>query len=123
MGTVEVVGLLRASEAGGSFLRRNEPASDRWYSRHVAATARARGVARAASFFVDAEAARGSGYPVGGITVVAFRNAHLAYALTWSGLAGLTLAGAAIVWRSGPRLGSAAVAVSESSARGRQDPG
>jgi surfeit locus 1 family protein len=67
MGTVEVVGLLRASEAGGSFLRRNEPASDRWYS--------------------------------------------------------ATLAGAAIVWRSGPRLGSAAVAVSESSARGRQDPG
>ena len=123
MGTVEVVGLLRASEPGGGFLRRNDPASDRWYSRDVAAIASARGVGRAAPFFVDAEAARGSGYPVGGLTVVAFRNAHLAYALTWFGLAGLSLAGAAIVWRSGPRLRSTAAAVSESSARGRQEPG
>ncbi|MBA4012208.1 MAG: Surfeit locus 1 family protein [Phenylobacterium sp.] len=97
--TVEVVGLLRASEPGGGFLRRNDPTSNRWYSRDVAAIARARGLEQAAPFFVDAEA--GSGYPIGGLTVVAFRNAHLAYALTWFGLAALSLAGAAIVWRSG----------------------
>ncbi|MGH6999350.1 MAG: SURF1 family protein [Phenylobacterium sp.] len=99
-GAVEVAGLLRASEPGGGFLRSNDPASNRWYSRDVAAIARARGLAEVAPVFVDAEAAPGSGYPVGGLTVVAFRNAHLTYALTWFGLAALSLLGAAIVWRS-----------------------
>lgn len=97
----DVVGLLRASEPGGGFLRRNDPAADRWYSRDVAAIARARGLTQVAPFFVDAEAGAAPGYPVGGLTVVAFRNAHLAYALTWFALAALSLAGAAIVWRSG----------------------
>lgn len=100
-GTIEVTGLLRASEPGGGFLRSNDPASGRWYSRDVAAIARARGLDEVAPVFIDSEAAPGSGYPVGGLTVVAFRNAHLVYALTWFGLAALSLAGAAIVWRSG----------------------
>ena len=100
-GTVEVTGLLRASEPGGGFLRSNDPGSGRWYSRDVAAIARARGLGEVAPVFIDAEATPGAGYPVGGLTVVAFRNAHLVYALTWFGLAGLSLAGAAIVWRSG----------------------
>lgn len=73
-GRVDVVGLLRASEPGGGFLRRNDPASNRWYSRDVAAIARARGIGAVAPLFVDAEA--GQGYPVGGLTVTAFRNAH-----------------------------------------------
>ena len=58
-------------------------------------------VGEVAPVFIDAQAVPGAGYPVGGLTVVAFRNAHLVYALTWFGLAGLSLAGAAIVWRSG----------------------
>ena len=41
------------------------------------------------------------GYPVGGLTVIAFRNAHLVYSLTWFGLAGLALAGAVLVLRRG----------------------
>lgn len=100
-GTVEVTGLLRASEPGGGFLRSNDPGSGRWYSRDVAAIARAHGLGEVAPVFIDAEATPGAGYPVGGLTVVAFRNAHLVYALTWFGLAVLSLAGAAIVWRSG----------------------
>ena len=100
-GAVEVTGLLRASEPGGGFLRSNDPASGRWYSRDVAAIARARGLGEVAPVFIDAQAVPGAGYPVGGLTVVAFRNAHLVYALTWFGLAVLSLAGAAIVWRSG----------------------
>ncbi|WGU41994.1 MULTISPECIES: SURF1 family protein [unclassified Phenylobacterium] len=100
-GTVEVTGLLRASEPGGGFLRSNDPGSGRWYSRDVAAIARAHGLGEVAPVFIDAEATPGAGYPVGGLTVVAFRNAHLVYALTWFGLAALSLAGAAIVWRSG----------------------
>ncbi|MBP6877106.1 MAG: SURF1 family protein [Phenylobacterium sp.] len=100
-GPVEVTGLLRASEPGGGFLRSNDPASNRWFSRDVAAIARARGLGEVAPVFIDAEADPGAGYPVGGLTVVAFRNAHLVYALTWFGLAALSLAGAVIVWRTG----------------------
>ena len=86
-GIVTVVGLLRLSEPGGGFLRANDPAADRWFSRDVAAIARAKGLGKVVPYFVDAGA--GGGYPVGGLTVVAFRNNHLLYALTWFALAGL----------------------------------
>jgi surfeit locus 1 family protein len=89
-GPVTVTGLLRLSEPGGAFLRANDPAADRWYSRDVAAIARARGLA-AAPFFVDADAAANpGGYPVGGLTVIRFPNNHLVYALTWFALAALS---------------------------------
>ena len=95
----EVTGLLRISEPGGGFLRSNDPAADRWYSRDVAAIAAARGLSAAAPYFVDADAATaarlpaGGAAPVGGLTVVSFQNNHLVYALTWYGLA-LMMAGA-----------------------------
>lgn len=95
-GPVTVTGLLRVTEPKGWFLRPNDPARDRWYSRDVAEIARARGLDRAAPYFIDADATAGRGYPVGGLTVVAFRNTHLVYALTWFALAGL---GAWGVWR------------------------
>ncbi|MFD1331748.1 SURF1 family protein [Methylopila musalis] len=106
-GETEVVGLLRLTEPHGGFLRANDPAADLWRSRDVAAIAAARGLADAAPYFVDAEAGveRGA-WPRPGLTVVAFRNDHLVYALTWFGLAAMTLAGAAIVilrGRSGAR--------------------
>lgn len=92
-----VNGLLRSSEPGGGFLRSNDPVGNRWYSRDVAAIARTRGLPMAAPFFVDADATPNpGGYPVGGLTVVAFRNNHLAYALTWFALAGLCVAAAVI---------------------------
>ncbi|MEH3116321.1 MAG: SURF1 family protein [Methylorubrum populi] len=94
-GTVTVTGLLRPTEPGGGFLRRNDPAAGRWYSRDVAAIAAARGLDRApaavAPYFVDADATPNpGGLPVGGLTVVAFRNNHLVYALTWYALALMT---------------------------------
>lgn len=89
-GTVTVTGLLRVSEPRGGFLRANDPAADRWYSRDVAAIAVARGLGRVAPYFIDADAAPGAGgYPVGGLTVVRFADNHLAYALTWFALAAL----------------------------------
>lgn len=91
---VTVIGLLRLTEPGGRFLRRNRPDANLWYSRDVAAIARARNLGAVAPFFVDAE--RTSGYPLGGLTVVRFRNTHLIYALTWFGLAGLAAFG---IWR------------------------
>ena len=92
--TVIVTGLLRMTEPKGAFLRTNDPAGDRWYSRDVAAIAAARGLPQAAPFFIDADATQNpGGTPIGGLTVIAFANNHLMYALTWFALA-FMLAGA-----------------------------
>ncbi|WP_072395387.1 SURF1 family protein [Hyphomicrobium sp. CS1GBMeth3] len=107
-----VTGLLRLSEPGGAFLRENDPAGDRWYSRDVAAIASARGLSEAAPYFIDADAAPNlGGWPVGGLTRVSFTNNHLVYAVTWFTLALMALAGGAYVlydWRrkQGARGGS-----------------
>ena len=106
-GRVVVEGLLRMGEPEGGFLRRNVPAEDRWYSRDVAAIAGARGlpVQRVAPFFIDADrdpAVRE--WPRGGMTVVTFRDPHLSYALTWFGMALLTLVGGGLLVASERRL-------------------
>lgn len=100
-GPASVSGLLRASEPGGGFLRDNQPGDDRWYSRDVAAIARARGLGNIAPYFVDADALGPAdpGAPTGGLTVVRFRDNHLQYALTWFALAGLLAVGAIRVYR------------------------
>lgn len=103
-----VTGLLRITEPGGGFLRHNDPAHGRWYSRDVAAIAAAQGLdpVKTAPYFVDADAGQEPGgapaangalnRPVGGLTVIAFRNSHLVYALTWYALA--LMAAGAIAW-------------------------
>ncbi len=88
-GQVTVRGLLRITEPGGGFLRDNDPAADRWYSRDVAAIAAARRLGTVAPYFIDAAATAPDAWPRGGLTVVTFRNNHLVYALTWFGLAAL----------------------------------
>jgi surfeit locus 1 family protein len=104
-----VTGLLRISEPGGGFLRKNDPAGEHWYSRDVQAIAAARGLLRVAPYFIDAEAAKGDAnaaqnvseqhpgdeQPVAGLTVITFHNSHLVYALTWYALA-LMVAGAGV---------------------------
>jgi surfeit locus 1 family protein len=99
-GRVSLTGLLRMSEPHGGFLRSNDAAADRWYSRDVAAIAAAHGLPLVAPYFVDADAsavtqsAAGQagdpafhGRPVAGLTVVSFHNNHLVYAVTWFALA------------------------------------
>ncbi len=91
-GPVAVTGLLRMSEPGGAFLRSNDPASERWFSRDVSAIAAARGLEDVAPYFIDADATPNpGGLPIGGLTVVAFRNSHLVYALTWYALAAMSV--------------------------------
>ena len=103
-GATTVTGLLRISEPGGGFLRGNDPANDRWYSRDVAAIAAKRGLTDVAPFFVDADAVANDAWPRGGLTVVSFRNSHLVYALTWFGLAAmLAVALAFVALRGRPR--------------------
>jgi len=97
-GVTSVTGLLRLTEPGGGFLRSNDSAKDRWYSRDVAAIARRRALAPALPYFVDADAIdRRPGAPVGGLTVIHFPNSHLAYAVTWYILALMGIA-AFIYW-------------------------
>jgi surfeit locus 1 family protein len=90
---VIVTGLLRLTEPGGGFLRSNDPAADRWYSRDVTAIAARRGLAAAAPYFIDADAASATPGLVGGLTVVRFPNNHLPYAITWYTLAAMAAAG------------------------------
>ncbi|CDG82939.1 SURF1 family protein [Janthinobacterium agaricidamnosum NBRC 102515 = DSM 9628] len=95
-----ISGLLRISEPGGAYLRHNDPANNRWYSRDVAAIASAHQLTHVAPYFVDADAKQVSAgapdAPTGGLTVISFHNNHLVYALTWYALA-LMIAGA-VFW-------------------------
>ena len=113
---VVVTGLLRLSEPGGGFLRRNDPAADRWTSRDVAGIARVRGLGEVAPYFVDADAGAApvpdGGGPVGGLTVVRFANNHLVYALTWFTLALMVAGATAWVARDARRRRGAATAPS-----------
>ncbi len=90
-GMQTITGLLRLSEPGGGFLRHNDPTADRWYSRDVQAIAKSRGLVAVAPYFIDADRASSPGTgvdsPVGGLTVIAFPNNHLLYAITWYTLA------------------------------------
>jgi surfeit locus 1 family protein len=83
-----VVGLMRASEPRNLFTPSDNPASGQWFTRDVAAIARAEGLTRVAPFFIDADAGPDpAALPEGGETIVAFPNNHLSYALTWFGMA------------------------------------
>jgi surfeit locus 1 family protein len=109
-GVSMVTGLLRISEPGGGFLRHNDPAADRWYSRDVAAIAASRGLTGVAPYFIDADAASAAQEkstgpaPVGGLTVISFHNNHLVYALTWYALALMVAGGCLWVMREERRL-------------------
>lgn len=99
-GEQRVAGLLRITEPHGGFLRANDPANDLWRSRDVQAIAASRGLRQAAPYFIDAGGQPNpGGWPRGGLTVVRFPNSHLAYALTWFGMAALTVFGWVVLAR------------------------
>lgn len=99
-GEFTVTGLLRLTEPGGAFLRSNDPAADRWFSRDVAAIAQTKGLSTTAPYFIDADATENpGGLPVGGMTVIKFKNTHLVYALTWFSLAAMSIAAAYAIYR------------------------
>jgi surfeit locus 1 family protein len=99
-GEVSVTGLLRLSEPKGGFLRSNDPAAGRWYSRDVSAIAQDKKLGDSEPYFIDADATPNpGGYPVGGLTVIRFPNSHLSYAITWFAMALLSLGTAGYCWR------------------------
>ncbi|MEM8914654.1 MAG: SURF1 family protein, partial [Pseudomonadota bacterium] len=99
-GEIDVVGLLRITEPGGTLLERNDPSANRWYSRDVVALSADVGLAQSATYFIDAEHdGEPASWPRGGLTKVTFRNPHLTYAMTWYAMALLFLAGLVYVVR------------------------
>ena len=99
-GETTVTGLLRMPEPDGFFLRPNDPAKNSWNSRDVAAFAAKENLGTVAPYFIDADAQSNPGnQPVGGLTVVSFRNSHLSYAITWFALAAMVAGAAVFVWR------------------------
>ncbi|MBJ6134739.1 SURF1 family protein [Ochrobactrum sp. Q0168] len=99
-GETTVTGLLRMPEPDGFFLRPNDQAKNSWNSRDVAAFAAKENLGTVAPYFIDADAKSNPGnQPVGGLTVVSFRNSHLSYAITWFALAAMIVGAAVFVWR------------------------
>ena len=107
--TVTVIGLMRMSEPGGGFLRKNDAGNGQWFSRDVAAMSQSMGLSHAAPYFIDqgvpagnpayTKDAFGADVLLPGMTVIKFSNSHLVYALTWYGLAAMVLGAAWLVRR------------------------
>ncbi len=106
-GDQQVRGLLRVSEPGGGFLRRNDPQAGRWYSRDVEAMAKAMDLGPVAPYFIDADAGPApESFPRGGLTVLIWRDNHLVYALTWFALMLMALGGAVYIRRFSASTGA-----------------
>jgi surfeit locus 1 family protein len=87
-GETEVTGVWRIPDPPGAFTPPPDTARRIWYARDVPAIAAARGITLAVPVLIEADATPNpGGLPLGGQTVVSFRNLHLGYALTWFGFA------------------------------------
>lgn len=99
-GEVTLLGLLRVTEPEGRLWQHNDPGTGRWYSRDVEAIATAQQLpGEVAPFFVDASEGTEGQWPRAGLTVLAFSNNHLMYALTWFALAAMVAGALVFVWR------------------------
>jgi surfeit locus 1 family protein len=97
-GEATVTGLMREPEPRNLFTPADQPEKNLWFTRDPGAIAAHFGLTRAAPFSVDADSSGDpKALPRGGTTVIAFPNNHLAYALTWFGLAA-ALAGVFGAW-------------------------
>jgi surfeit locus 1 family protein len=90
---VEVTGLVRLDQPGGTLLERNQPATGRWVSADLNEMSRAAGLENAqTAYFIDAgRTGTDNTWPRGGMTRLTFRNTHLVYAVTWYAMAALFL--------------------------------
>lgn len=109
---VMLLGLLRLTEPEGRLWQKNDAGTGRWYSRDVAAIAAAQQLpGEVAPFFVDASEGSEGQWPRAGLTVLAFSNNHLMYALTWFALAAMVAGALVFVWRFERRRVPGAAAV------------
>ena len=101
-GPVSLSGFMRAPEPRNNFTPADSPEKSLWYTRDPAAMSATLSLPRPAPFSIDADATPlPGGWPKAGVTVVSIRNDHLAYALTWYGLAATLVALVGFVlWRN-----------------------
>ena len=93
-GEQHVTGVWRIPDPPGLFTPAPNPAKRIWYARDVEGIAKADHIRFAAPVIIEADATPNpGGWPKGGQSVVAFRNEHLQYAITWFALAAVTLGG------------------------------
>ncbi|UXM95729.1 SURF1 family protein [Bartonella sp. HY329] len=101
-GETTIQGLLRMGEGEGYLMRKNNPQENRWFTRNIPAMAQKLGLNgdNIAPYFIDADKTPNIGkMPIGGLTVVEFRNNHLGYFLTWFTLAaGMVVAAGYIIY-------------------------
>jgi surfeit locus 1 family protein len=101
-GPVTVTGLMRPNDPPNFLTPENQPQANQFFSRHVEAIAAAKQLPNpVAPFTIDllAGATPPGGLPQAGETRMTFTNNHLAYAVTWYGLAAALLAiFASFVW-------------------------
>jgi len=90
-GEVRLTGLVRAARDSGPFVPKPDLAGRIWYGRDPGAMAAALGVKLAAPLILARDAGAAGEVPEGGRTRLTFRNEHLAYAVTWFGLAATLL--------------------------------
>lgn len=99
---VEIVGVMRAPEAGNLFSPPNDVAANRWYVRDAQAMATALQADKPAPLFLMAETSSNPAWKAldPAPLPAEISNRHLEYALTWFGLAA-ALVGvyAAMLWR------------------------
>jgi surfeit locus 1 family protein len=100
-GEIRLKGLMRPPEQRNFFTPADDPGKGAYFTRDPALIAAHFGLGQAAPFSIDADAGDvPGGWPQGGATVRDLPNNHLAYAITWFGLAGtLILVFAAFVLR------------------------
>jgi len=107
---VSIQGLIRMTEVGGGFLRKNAPDEGRWHSRDVMAISHTLDLTHVAPFFIDAgipdknankivdiTPVSSDNWPRAGLTVVHFNNNHAIYAITWFSLALMVMAAACYI--------------------------
>ena len=96
---VALTGVLRRAQLPGMFTPAPNREARLWFVKDVPQMAAALGVA-VPPILIEADATPNpGGWPLGGLTVVRFRNSHLVYAITWFGLAVMAAAGAALMAR------------------------
>lgn len=101
-GETRIAGLMRPPETRNMFTPPDNPPAGEYFTSDPETIAKHFGLAAAAPFLIDADAAPvPGGWPRGGTTVLALPNNHLSYAVTWFALA-LALFGvfAAYAWQN-----------------------
>ncbi|XP_071575350.1 surfeit locus protein 1 isoform X1 [Temnothorax nylanderi] len=86
--TVEIIGIIRATEKRPQFMPDNAPAKGVWHYRDLDAMAK---VAESEPIYIELLAEYGTPQgPIGGQTKVTLRNEHLSYIITWYSLSACT---------------------------------